>query len=40
MLIPIRPTNHTALEPVDADGALERVKELAKLYRLAEMPPR
>ncbi len=27
-------------EPVDAGGALERVKELAKLYRLGEMPPR
>lgn len=39
MLIPIIPMNHTALEPVEA-GALERVKELAKLYRLGEMPPR
>jgi len=27
-------------EPVDAGGAPERVKELAKLYRLGEMPPR
>ena len=27
-------------EPVDASDSLERVKELAALYRLGEMPPR
>jgi hypothetical protein len=34
-----RPRGGLEDEP-DAEGAIQRVKELAKLYRLGEMPPR
>jgi len=35
-----RPRGGLEEDEPDADGAIERVKELAKLYRLGEMPPR
>src|SRR5437660_4167106 len=34
------PRGGLGYEPVDASDSLERVRELAKLYRLGEMPPR